>query len=327
MNEICSIEIRDLRHTYPPSRRGREERVALGGITFDVRHGEIFGLLGPNGSGKTTLFQILSTLRVPTSGTVRVLGADLLGEPQRVRRHLGVVFQSPSLDNKLTIGENLWHQGHLYGLHGKTLRIRIAEMLEWAGLSDRARDLVEHLSGGLRRRVELAKAFLHSPELLLLDEPSTGLDPGARQDLWNYLKRLKDQRKVTILFTTHFIDEAEGCDRVGILHRGELVALGVPDVLKQTIGGDVISLEAREPEALCLLLKEKFGGDPVAVNGVVRIEQRHGHQFIPQLIEAFPGKIESVRIGKPTLGDVFIHRTGHHFWQENNEEYHRSQKT
>jgi ABC-2 type transport system ATP-binding protein len=151
---------------------------------------------------------------------------------------------------------------------------------------------------------------------MLLDEPSTGLDPGARQDLWNYLKQLRNQQKVTILFTTHFIDEAEDCDRVGILHQGKLVALGTPNALKQTIGGDVITLETGEPETLCTLLKEKFGGDPVTINGVVRIEQYRGHQFIPQLIEAFPGKIESVRIGKPTLEDVFVHMTGHHFWNE-----------
>ncbi|MBI4530009.1 MAG: ABC transporter ATP-binding protein [Candidatus Latescibacteria bacterium] len=308
-----------LHHTYPSSRRGQGERVALSGITFNVGCGEIFGLLGPNGSGKTTLFRILSTLLTPVSGIVRVFGVDLDKDPYGVRYRLGVVFQSPSLDNKLTVVENLRHQGHLYGLWGRVLHLRIAEMLEWNGLSDRAHDRVEHLSGGLRRRVELAKALLHGPELLLLDEPSTGLDPGARQDFWNYLKELRTQQKVTILFTTHLIDEAESCDRVGILHRGQLVALGVPEVLKQTIGGDVISLETKEPNVLCGLLKERFGGDPVAINGVVRIERQHGHQFIPQLIEAFPGKIESVRVGKPTLEDVFIRQTGHHFWQEKSE--------
>jgi ABC-2 type transport system ATP-binding protein len=290
------------------------DRTALEDVSFQVQAGEIFGLLGPNGGGKTTLFRILSTLVRPASGTARVFGLDAAREPEAVRWTIGVVFQAFSLDRKLTAAENLLHQGRLYGLRGPALRARASEALARVGLADRAGDRVETLSGGQQRRVELAKGLLHAPRLLLLDEPSTGLDPGGRRDLWQYLSHLRGNG-VTVLVTTHLLEEAERCDRLAILDRGRLVAHGSPEALKSQIGGDVIVLGARDPETLRGQIEERFSLTAATIDGTLRIEQERGHEFIAQLVEAFPGQIDSVTVHKPTLEDVFIRRTGHRFWE------------
>ena len=308
MTPSLAIEVSGLSHSYG-------SRPALEGIHLQVESGEMFGLLGPNGGGKTTIFRILATLLVPSAGTARIFGADVVREPQAVRHLIGVVFQSPSLDPKLTVSENLRHQGHLYGLRGRRLAQRSEEMLGRLGLTERRNQRAETLSGGLRRRLEIAKGLLHQPRLLLLDEPATGLDAGARRDLRHTLEGLRDQ-EVTILLTTHFLEEAEACDRLAILDQGRLVALGSPEALKKTIGGDVLVLEARDPEKLCQEIRQRFGGQPVVVGGAVRLERPQGHAFIPQLAEAFPGQIDSVTVSKPTLEDVFIHLTGHRFWED-----------
>jgi ABC-2 type transport system ATP-binding protein len=307
------IRIERLRHRY-------DQRQALDDISFDVRAAEIFGLLGPNGSGKTTLFRILSTLMLPTAGRALVLGHDAAREPDRVRREIGVVFQAASVDAKLTVAENLRHQGHLYGLSGRALKQRIAEMLARVGLADRAGDRVETLSGGQQRRVELAKGLLHQPSVLLLDEPTTGLDPGARRDLWLYLKMLRDEERVTVVVTTHLMEEAEHCDRLAILNQGKLVALGTPAELKHEIGGEVIVMEARDPESLARRIAERFGGPCHVIDGKVRLEREHGYRFVPDVVEAFPGEIDSISVSKPTLEDVFIDRTGHRFWTSSDNE-------
>src|SRR5215468_4437890 len=225
------IRIEQLRHSYG-------QRAALKGISFDVLPGEIFGLLGPNGSGKTTLFRILSTLMLPTGGQALISGFDVARQADEVRPRIGVVFQEQSIDVKLTAAENLWHQGHLYGLRGSLLRDRIREMLGRVGLEDRAKEKVETFSGGMQRRVELAKGLIHRPSVLLLDEPTTGLDPGARRDLWLYLGSLRECEGVTVLVTTHLMEEAERCGRLAILSHGKLVGLGTPAELKSEIGGD-----------------------------------------------------------------------------------------
>lgn len=310
------ITVKDLHHTYSAQGRKRSARQALNGVSFAVREGELFGLLGPNGGGKTTTFHILSTFFPPSAGEALVFGTDVAREPEAVRRKLGVVFQAPSLDKKLTVRENLWHQGHLYGLSGRDLNQRIDQGLARVRLTDRAGDFVEVLSGGLRRRAELAKGLLHQPNLLLLDEPSTGLDPGARRDLWDYLAELKRSQNMTMVVTTHLMDEAEKCDRVAILNEGRIVALGTPSELKQEIGGDIISIEAPNPEALRAEIEVKFQVKAQVLGSLLRIERERGHEFIPQLVGGFPGQITSVTLGKPTLEDVFIRRTGHRFWQE-----------
>lgn len=312
------VVVDHLTHTYPARRPSKVEWRALKGVSFSVAEGEIFGLLGPNGGGKTTTFNILSTFFAPTGGKAAVFGHDVATEASAVRERLGVVFQNPSLDKKLTVWENLRHQGHLYDLQGQDLEKRIEGMLDRVRLLDRAHDLVEVLSGGLRRRVELAKGLLHRPGLLLLDEPSTGLDPGARRDLWDYLKELKSREKMTMVVTTHLMEEAEKCDRVAILNKGELVAIGTPNALKSQIGGDIIAIETADPEELSRDIQKKFGGSPKVVDGILRLERDKGHEFIPQLVSAFPGRIISVTLGKPTLEDVFIRQTGHRFWWASN---------
>lgn len=311
-----AVEVEGLTHLYPPGRGEKEARTALRDLTLDVRKGEIFGLLGPNGSGKSTLFKILSTILTPTQGKAKIFGFDVRSQFDQIRRLIGVVFQHPSLDKKLTARENLLHQGHLYNLRGGSLKIRISEMLSKVGISDRANDLVEHLSGGMQRRVELAKALLHQPQLLILDEPSTGLDPGARREFMNYLDELRKNDEVTIVLTSHILDEAEKCDRIAILDGGVFVALGKPHDLEMEIGGDVISVTAQDTATLSKLIAAKFETTPIVIDNTLHIERSNGHEFIPQLVQSFPGMIDSVKLSKPTLEDVFIHKTGHKFWEK-----------
>lgn len=307
------ISVENLVHRY-------ENRTALNGVSFDVRPAELFGLLGPNGSGKTTLFRILSTLMIPTAGRATVMGCDAAQNPARLRRQIGVVFQAQSIDPKLTAYENLWHQGHLYGLRGAALRQRVHEILTRVGLADRANERVETFSGGMQRRIELAKGLLHHPGVLLLDEPTTGLDPGARRDLWQYLQILRDEEHVSVLVTTHLMEEAERCDRLAILNEGTLVALGTPAELKSEIGGDVILLDtAHDPAALAADIRARFHVETAVLGNQVRIERESGHRFVPDLVEAFPGEIQAISVSKPALEDVFIHRTGHKFWSEEQE--------
>jgi len=301
------INVKNLSHAY-------QTRRALDSVSFSVSCGEIFGLLGPNGSGKTTLFRILSTLMPVTSGTVRVLGHDLTTEVKAVRSLLGVVFQHPGLDGKLTVVENLRHHGHLYGLAGKFLRYRISELLERFGVADRAKERVERLSGGLQRRVEIAKAMLHSPRVLLLDEPTSGLDVAARRQLNDYLGALAGTENILVLLTTHLLDDAETCNRVGVLDAGKLVALGEPDELKAQVSGDVVLIECIDNEVLCTEMTERFGVSPVLTDNFLRVECERGHEFVRDLVAAFPAEIQSVRFGKPTLEDVFIKLTGNRFF-------------
>jgi ABC-2 type transport system ATP-binding protein len=310
------ISVQNLIHRY-------ESRTALNGVSFDVRPSELFGLLGPNGSGKTTLFRILSTLMVPSAGRASIMGCDAAQQPARVRRQIGVVFQAQSVDLKLTAYENLWHQGHLYGLCGASLKKRIQEILSRVGLLDRAKELVETFSGGMQRRIELGKGLLHHPGVLLLDEPTTGLDPGARRDLWQYLAMLRDEEHVSVLVTTHLMEEAERCDRLAIMNEGNLVALGTPAELKSEIGGDVVTLDATHDAAvLAERIKARFHVDTTVLENQIRIERQGAHRFVTEVVEAFPGEIEAVSVSKPALEDVFIRRTGHKFWSEkdNNEE-------
>jgi len=303
------VRVENVSHRYG-------ERTALDGVSFAVRPAEIFGLLGPNGSGKTTLFRILSTLMLPSGGRAVIAGADTARQANEVRRQIGVVFQAQSIDVTLSAAENLWHQGHLYGMAGGVLKHRISEMLAHVGLSERAGDRVKTFSGGMLRRVELAKGLLHGPSVLLLDEPTTGLDPGARRDVWLYLNHIRESEGVTVVVTTHLMEEAERCDRLAILNEGKLVALGTPTELKAQIGGDVIVLEAREPESLAGRIAKKFGASPTVIENKVRLERANGARFVAEVSEAFPGEINAISVAKPTIEDVFIDLTGHRFWTE-----------
>ncbi len=305
-----ALQARDINFFYG-------ERQALKDVSFSIARGEIFGFLGPNGGGKTTLFKVLSTLVPCQAGTVRMLGRDLPREKMDIQRRMGVVFQHPSVDDKLTVRENLEHHGHLYGMRGNHLRQRSRLMLERLGLSDRAGDLVETLSGGLRRRTELAKALLHQPELLLLDEPSTGLDPGARREFNDYLAHLRRVDGVTIVLTTHYMEEAERCDRIAIMHEGRMVAMAPPGELKEQIGGDVVVVRTiGDPAELMARLEAAMGLKSTLVDGAIRIERQRGHELVRDLVEAFGDQIENVSFGKPTLEDVFVHLTGRRFFAD-----------
>ena len=305
----AAIEVEHLTHCY-----GR--RRAIDDLSLQIEAGEIFALLGPNGGGKTTLFRVLSTLIPLQQGAVRIFGRDVRREAHAVRSSIGVVFQAPSLDKKLTVAENVRHQGHLYGLTGRALAQRQEEMLDRLRLTDRRGDLVETLSGGLRRRVELAKGMLHRPRLLLMDEPSTGLDPGARGDLWDYLWQIRGDDGVTAVLTTHLLEEAERADRIAILHEGSLVALDSPEALRATVGGDTITILADDAAGLAGEINERLGGAPRVVDGTIRLEQADGPRWIARLMEIFGDRIDTITLGKPTLEDVFIARTGHRLYEE-----------
>jgi ABC-2 type transport system ATP-binding protein len=313
MSAAPAIAVRDVTFRYG-------SRTAVDNLSLGISSGEIFAFLGPNGSGKTTLFRLLSTLIPLQSGTVEILGHDVSRSAVAARRQMGVVFQAASLDKKLTVAENLRYQGRLYGLGSRELRERMAELLAAVGLTDRAGDLVETLSGGMRRRAELAKSMLHRPRLLLLDEPSTGLDPGARIDLWRYLTQLRERDGVTIVLTTHLLDEADRADRIAIMHQGKLAALGEPHALRAELGGDAITIQTERPEQLALDVTSRFSVPGKVLDGALRLELPNGHEWIPRLVDAFPEAIQVITLGKPTLEDVFITRTGHRFFSVGSDE-------
>lgn len=298
-----AVEVEAIGHCYGELR-------ALDGVSFAVARGEMFALLGPNGGGKSTLFKILSTLMRPQEGTARICGYDLRRDPAEVRRRIGVVFQASSLDPKLTAQENLEHQGRLYGLRGRALAARVEELLNRVGLADRRRAPAETLSGGQKRRIEVAKGLMHNPGLLLLDEPTTGLDPLARRELWSYLTLLRERDGIAVLTTTHLLEEAEDCDRLAILHHGRLVALGSPLALKDEIAGEVLVMETAAPDRLRQRIQERFQQPAQVVGRQVRLERTAAHDFVPVLMAAFGSEIRSVTVARPTLEDVFLHRTG-----------------
>ena len=300
------IAVSGLSHTYG-------ERRALDAIDLTVATGEIYGLLGPNGGGKTTLFRILSTHLKPQSGEVCLFGLNASYQAPEIRNRIGVVFQRPSLDPKLTVHENLIHHGLFYGQRGKVLRERAEAVARRLGIQDRSKDLVETLSGGLQRRVELAKALLPEPGLLIFDEPSTGLDPGARRMLWDDLEKLRRDQGVTIILTTHFLEEAERCDRIGILASGRMIATGKPSDLKREVGGDVIVVQTREPEDVASSIRTDLNLESEIVDGQVRITSDRADEFVSEVYRSCGDLAESVTVGRPTLEDVFVAHSGKRF--------------
>ena len=292
------------------------DRQALCELSLEIHSGEIFCLLGPNGSGTTTLFRLLSTLAPLQAGCVSVMGNDLVDDSDAIRRLLGVVFQSPSLDRKLTVLENLRHQAAMYGLSKAVATQRLNEATRRLGITDRLDDRVETLSGGLSRRVELAKCMLHNPSILLLDEPSTGLDPAARSDLWSYLRLLQSELGTTVLMTTHLLEEADRSDRVGILHEGSLVALGEPHVLRTELGSDVVSIQCNNPTDVIDQLQSSWQLTARELDGMVRLEESVSAEVLSEIMQSLSGHVKNISVGRPTLEDVFIHHTGHQFWHD-----------
>jgi ABC-2 type transport system ATP-binding protein len=297
------------------------QRIALHELSFCVDAGQIVALLGPNGSGKTTLFRILSTIMPPQDGLAQVFDCNVADQRDAVRKLLGVVFQNPSLDKELTAAENLRYHGHLYGLRGGELASRVKDLLGRVKLLDRADERVKTFSGGMRRRVEIAKGLMNRPRLLLLDEPSTGLDPVARAEVWRTLSEVRQRDGVTVLMTTHLMDEADRCDRVAILDAGRLVADGSPTALKEQLGGEVVTLTARDLPAAEALLRERLHITQIDTAGAtLRFERARAHELVPALMEALGGMVETVSVGRPTLEDVFIRSTGHAFAPDGSKE-------
>ena len=288
-------------------------RIALDNVSFDIPRGAVFGLLGPNGSGKSTLFRLVSTLVPLQAGKILVFGRDVDTEQSAVRGAIGVIFQSSSLDRKLTVLENLKCQGALYGIAGSELRTRVGSLAAMMGLEDRLHERCEKLSGGLKRRTELAKGLLHRPALLMLDEASTGLDPTARLEFWNALSELRKQWGTTILMTTHLMEEAEKCDTLAIMDQGRIVALASPDALRRETGEMVISVSTREPVEVLDVLKERFGWECTVSGETVRaIVSESPHRFT-EVLDSLGPKALSVTVGRPGLEDVFMRKTGRTF--------------
>ena len=287
------------------------ERVAVDALSVDIARGEVFGFLGPNGAGKSTTFHLLTGLLAPDAGRMLLDGREAPPTDGRVRQRLGVVFQDPSLDDKLTALENLKLGAALYGLSGKRAESRIAELLALVELGDRAKEPVERYSGGMKRRLEIARVLLHEPEILIMDEPSRGIDAPTQRRIWEQLLELRRQRRMTILLTTHQPEEAEHCDRIAVLDHGRVIACDSPDVLRSQVGGDVVTLEGDHADALADEVRARFALDARVVDGAVVIETPRGHELIPRLVESLPpGRLRSVAMRRPTLADVFVHLTG-----------------
>lgn len=304
-----AVSIEGVSHNYG-------KRKALSEVSLSIDPGEIFVFLGPNGGGKSTLFRLMSTLMPLRHGSISVFGRTVNSHQHEVRQQIGVVFQMPSLDKKLTVLENIQQQAALYGVSGAVLQQRSDLLLAKLELTDRRNDLTEDLSGGLRRRVELAKGMLHSPKVLLLDEPSTGLDPAARQGMWRYLEFLRAEQGVTIVLTSHLLEEAEKADRIAILDQGKLVALDTPDALKDKIGGDTITIRSRQPQALIDKLQRDLGLTATEVSDFVRLETEDGPGSIRAIMHSASELVDSITLAKPSLEDVFIAMTGRQFAEE-----------
>jgi len=279
-------------------------------VTFQVDEGEIFGFLGPNGAGKTTTINMLCTLVRPTAGSATINGFDVIRQRSDVRRSIGLVFQDPALDEYLSAEQNLRFHAYAYDVPADIREKRITEALQLVELLDRRKSKVRTFSGGMKRRLEIARGLLHNPKVLFMDEPTLGLDPQTRRHIWDYVLALRKQIHLTIFLTTHYLDEAENCDRIGIIDRGRIVALDTPDNLKDAMGGDVVTLKAGDNEAAARELKEKFSLSPVVKDGDVNFHVPHGEIFLPKLMQNFQTPLISINLRRPTLDDVFLKLTG-----------------
>jgi ABC-2 type transport system ATP-binding protein len=283
---------------------------AVKGIGFEVPPGEVFGFLGPNGAGKTTTIGMLCTLVRPTGGAARVAGHDIVADRDEVRRNIGLVFQDPTLDAYLTAEQNLRFHGELYGLPRDVMDERIALVLDMVDLTDRKDGKVETFSGGMKRRLEIARGLLHSPRVLFLDEPTVGLDPQTRSAIWGYIDQLKETEDITIFLTTHYMEEAEYCDRIAIIDHGEIVVLDTPEKLKANVGKDRVQIVTGDDEAAIAALKDRFGIDAGVHEGAVTFAVSSGEEFVPRLFAELGVPIRSVHVARPSLDDVFMNYTG-----------------
>jgi ABC-2 type transport system ATP-binding protein len=301
--EPLAVSVRGLAKRYG-------ELEALRGVDFDVRRGETFGFLGPNGAGKSTTINILCTLVQPSAGFARVAGYDVVRERDAVRRHLGLVFQQTTLDDYLTAQQNLQFQAELYGLPQAAVTSRLRQVLDMVGLWERRGALVRTFSGGMKRRLEIARGLLHSPRVLFLDEPTIGLDPQTRRSIWRYIAELEQREAITIFLTTHYMDEAEHCDRIAIIDGGRIVALDTPAALKQQVGKDVVRIHTADDDAAMSALQRIFQIEPTRSEDAIRFSVPDGHRFVPRLFAELGVAIHAVSVARPSLDDVFMAFTG-----------------
>jgi ABC-2 type transport system ATP-binding protein len=283
---------------------------AVRGIDFEVARGETFGFLGPNGAGKTTTIKILCTLANATSGTARVAGHDAASQRDAVRRNIGLVFQDTTLDTYLTAEQNLRFHAELYGVPKAAVAPRMRQVMDMVDLWDRKDSLVSTFSGGMQRRLEIARGLLHAPRVLFLDEPTVGLDPQTRSSIWKYINELKGREDITIFLTTHYMDEAENCDRIAIIDHGRIVAIDTPEALKASIGKDRVQIHTADDPATIIALAQKFGIEAVMSEGAVSFSVASGEQFVPRLFAELTTAIRSVSVSRPSLDDVFMSYTG-----------------
>ena len=298
------VEVKGLQKSYGQIR-------AVNGIDLAVERGEVFGFLGPNGAGKTTTISILCTLVRKTAGEAYVAGTEVDHDPSEVRRRIGIVFQDPSLDDQLTARENLELHGQIYGVPSALRKQRIDELLQVVELADRASSQVRTFSGGMKRRLEIARGVLHHPQILFLDEPTLGLDPQTRKHIWSYLQDVRKREGITLFMTTHYMDEAEFCDRIAIIDHGKIAALGSPSELKARVGGDVVTVTTGDSAAAAREIAERFGMTPLVDNGSLRIEVPDGAAFLPRLVRELTVPVQTVALSRPSLDDVFLKLTGH----------------
>jgi ABC-2 type transport system ATP-binding protein len=284
---------------------------AVSKVSFNVAEGEIFGFLGPNGAGKTTTISMLCTLLRPTRGRASVNGFDVVRERSDVRRSIGLVFQQTTLDDPLTAEQNLRFHAYAYGVDAEIRERRIDELLALVELGDRRRDRVKTFSGGMKRRLEIARGLLHGPRVLFLDEPTLGLDPQTRRRIWDYVGELRERERVTIFLTTHYMDEAEQCERIAIIDHGEIVALDAPSGLKGTVGGDLVTITTRDREAAAAELRDRWRIQPTVEDGTVSFQVPAGEAFLPEFVRGFGQPMDAIGLRRPTLDDVFLHLTGH----------------
>ena len=283
---------------------------AVKDVSFSVKPGEIFGFLGPNGAGKTTTINMLCTLVHPSAGSARVNGFDVVHQRSEVRRSIGLVFQQTTLDEYLSADQNLRFHGYAYAIPADVREQRMTELMEMVDLADRRKGSVRTYSGGMKRRLEIARGLLHHPKVLFLDEPTLGLDPQTRRHIWDYLLRLREQEGLTIFLTTHYMDEAEYSDRIAIIDHGQIVGMDTPDGLKRSVGGDVVTVQVADGEAGAAEIRQRYAVEAATRDGTVSFSVSEGREFLPDFVKTFSQSIHSIDLRRPTLDDVFLHLTG-----------------
>lgn len=313
------IEINNLKKSYGDFQ-------AVKDVSFSVKKGEIFGFLGPNGAGKSTTINMLSTMIKPSSGNALINGFNVSKERDKVRESIGIIFQENTLDEKLTAYENLMLHCKLYGVEKSVREERINEVLDMVELSDKKKNLVKTFSGGMKRRLEIARGLLHYPKVIFLDEPTVGLDPQTRDHIWSYILKLKEREGITVFLTTHYMDEAEFCDRIAIIDDGKIIALETPESLKNSLGGDIMEISTKDNDKALQVIKDKYNKNPKVKNEIISFNVLNGNEFLVDFVKDFEIPIDSVNLRRPTLNDVFLGLTGREIREESSSNKSQNKK-